>query len=190
MWFLHTLFNPRLNKIHGLELFYDPRPLVKLVYPVFHFKRTVPKRIKNISKFSECWLVNSSVVRQKVDLRRTFHFDTRMDLSTSFQSTHAHQSISTGGVHIKNITKNIKRKKTKSTTICTLPKATVNHDGVSQNKYMIQWIQTRLLTSKILFYTTFKYINWLSLLSFKRKVIQLIPKISTAIFKASLIELA
>ena len=24
-WFLHTLFNPRLNKIHGLELFYDPR---------------------------------------------------------------------------------------------------------------------------------------------------------------------
>ena len=134
----------------------DPRPLVKLVYPVFHFKRTVPKRIKNISKFSECWLVNSSVVRQKVDLRRTFHFDTRMDLSTSFQSTHAHQSISTGGVHIKNITKNIKRKKTKSTTICTLPKATVNHDGVSQNKYMIKWIQTRLLTSKILFYTTFK----------------------------------
>jgi hypothetical protein len=37
-----------------------------------------------------------------------------------------------GGVHIKNITKNIKRKETKSTTICTLSKATVNHDGVSQ----------------------------------------------------------
>jgi hypothetical protein len=57
-----------------------------------------------------------------------------------------------------------------------------NHDGVSQIKYLITWIQTRLLTSKILFYTTFQCINWLGLLSFKRKVI---PKISTAIFKAS-----
>jgi hypothetical protein len=58
----------------------------------------------------------------------------------------------------------------------------INHDGVSQIKYMIKWIQTRLLTSKMLFYTTFKCINWFSLLSFKRKVI---PKISIAIFKAS-----
>jgi hypothetical protein len=30
-WFLHTLFNPRLNKIHGLELFTtrDPRPFTR-----------------------------------------------------------------------------------------------------------------------------------------------------------------
>jgi hypothetical protein len=49
--------------------------------PVFHFKRTVPKRIKKgfqISKFCECCLVSTSVVRQKVDLRRTFYFDTRI----------------------------------------------------------------------------------------------------------------
>jgi hypothetical protein len=47
--------------------------------PVFHFKRTVPKRIKNVFKFQnfrECWLVSTEVVRQKVDLRRTFYFDT------------------------------------------------------------------------------------------------------------------
>ena len=33
---------------------------------------------QKISKFSECWLVNTSVGRQKVDLRRNFHFDTRI----------------------------------------------------------------------------------------------------------------
>jgi hypothetical protein len=50
--------------------------------PVFHFKRTVPKRIKNVFKFQNFvnvdWLVLQSVVRQKVDLRRTFYFDTRI----------------------------------------------------------------------------------------------------------------
>jgi hypothetical protein len=46
--------------------------------------RTVPYRIETyqkrfwISKFRECWLVSTSVVRQKVDCRRTFHFDTRI----------------------------------------------------------------------------------------------------------------
>ena len=39
-----------------------------------------------------------------------------------------------GGRPYKNITKNIKRKETKSTTTCTLSKATVKHDGVSQIK--------------------------------------------------------
>ena len=34
----------------------------------------------------------------------------------------------------------------------------INHGGVSQIKYMIK-CQTRLLTSKNLFYTTFKCIN-------------------------------
>jgi hypothetical protein len=29
MWFLHISFNPRLNKIHGLEIFYDPRPFTR-----------------------------------------------------------------------------------------------------------------------------------------------------------------
>jgi hypothetical protein len=43
-----------------------------------------------------------------------------------------------GGFHIKNITKNIKRKETKSTTICTLSKASVIHDGVSQIKILTE----------------------------------------------------
>ena len=50
------------------------------VKPVFHFKRTVPKRIKNIFKFQNLvnvdWLI---LVRQKVNLPRTLHFDTRID---------------------------------------------------------------------------------------------------------------
>jgi hypothetical protein len=49
-----------------------------ILKPVFHFKRTVPKRIRNVFKFLECWLVSTSVVRQKVDLRWTFYFDTRI----------------------------------------------------------------------------------------------------------------
>jgi hypothetical protein len=48
--------------------------LLLIFKPVFHFKR-----IKNVFKFQNFvnvdWLV-SSVVRQKVDLRRTFYFDT------------------------------------------------------------------------------------------------------------------
>jgi hypothetical protein len=50
--------------------------------PVFHFKRTIPKRIKNVFKFQNFvnvdWLVSTSIVRQKVDLRQTFNFDTRI----------------------------------------------------------------------------------------------------------------
>ena len=50
--------------------------------PVFHFKCTIPKRIKNVFKFQNFvnvdWLVSTSIVRQKVDLRQTFHFDTRI----------------------------------------------------------------------------------------------------------------
>jgi hypothetical protein len=46
-----------------------------IIKPVFHFKRTIPKRIKNVFKLQ---LVSTSVVRQKVDLRQTFYFDTQI----------------------------------------------------------------------------------------------------------------
>jgi hypothetical protein len=71
----HTRLNTRQVFCHAIMY-------LRTFKPVFHFKRTVPKRIKNVFKFQnfvniDC-MVSTSVVRQKVDLRRTFHFDTRI----------------------------------------------------------------------------------------------------------------
>jgi hypothetical protein len=72
-----------------------------IIKAVFHFKWLVPTRINDkfsISKFCECWLVNTSVVRSKVDLRRSFYFDTRINrkyvnLKTHLQAAQAHQYV-------------------------------------------------------------------------------------------------
>jgi hypothetical protein len=87
MWLLtlrlikNSIYNQEKLKLNLHSLSVSERKTLR-VKPVFHFKRTVPKRIKNVFKFHwkfrECWLVSTSVVRQKVDLRRTFYFDTRI----------------------------------------------------------------------------------------------------------------
>jgi hypothetical protein len=63
---------------------------------------------KNLNfKISECSLVNTFIVRQKVDLRRTFHFDTRIYpevrgfINLISESTHAHQYCFGGTVRLK-----------------------------------------------------------------------------------------